>query len=345
MHTRDMGVSIGPVALGVFARRLFRARLCRAAIAGCAAMALVQSVPALAQRYPDKPIRLILGFPAGGATDVIGRAIAQRLSAQFGQQIVVDNRAGADSLIASQLVARAEPNGYTLYLASTAHAINPSLYKGAQYDAVKDFTAISLIGEVPNLVVVNVALPAKTLAELIAYAKTKKGQLNYATTASVTYLATELLTRAAGIEVQRVAYKGAAPAMTALLGGEVQMMVSGIGPLLPHVKSGKLRALAITSEKRSAAAPDIPTVIEAGVPGYASSVWYGLMAPAGMRRELVDLLYAESKKALADTELQNALAIHGIEIRGTSPKEFDAFLRAEVRKWDKVVKDTGAQAS
>lgn len=307
--------------------------------------AIGSTAQALAQTYPTKPIKLVLGFAAGGPTDVMGRALAQKLSTQLGQPVVVDNKAGADSLIASQFVANAEPDGYTLYLASAAHAINPSLYKDAKFDAVKDFTAISMIGEVPNLVVINAALPPKTLREFIEYGKARKGELNYATTASVTFLSTEMLTRAAGLEVQRIAYKGAGPATAALLAGDVQLMVSGIGPLLPNVKAGKVRALAITSAKRSSLAPDIPTVGEAGLPGYTSSVWYALLAPPKLPRDIVDRLAGEIRKALADDELRNALLAQGVEQRSSTPEETEAFIRTEVRKWDKIVKETGAQAN
>jgi tripartite-type tricarboxylate transporter receptor subunit TctC len=317
----------------------------RVVLAALATLAIASATGAFAQSYPAKPIKLILGFAVGGPTDVMGRALAQRLSTQLGQPVVVDNKAGADSLIASQFVANAEPDGYTIYLASTAHAINPSLYKDAKFDAVKDFTSISMVGEVPNLVVINAQLPPKTLREFVDYAKARKGELNYATTASVTYLSTEMLARAAGIEIQRVAYKGAGPATAALLAGDVQLMVSGIGPLLPHVKGGKVRALAITSEKRSTLAPDIPTVIEAGVPGYTSSVWYILMGPPKMPRDIIDRLAAETRKALADPELRNALLAQGVDPRATAPEETEAFVRSEAQKWAKTVKDTGAQAN
>jgi tripartite-type tricarboxylate transporter receptor subunit TctC len=317
-------------------------RLARVALV---ALALVEPSIALAQAYPSKPIKLVLGFAAGGPTDVMGRALAKRLSTQLGQPVVVENKAGADSVIASQHVARAEADGYTLYLASAAHAINPSLYKDAQFDAVKDFTAISMVGEVPNLVVINASLPPKTLREFIDYAKARKGELNYATTASVTYLSTEMLTRAAGIDIQRIAYKGAGPATTALLAGDVQLMVSGIGPLLPHVKAGKIRALAITSGKRSALAPDIPTVIEAGVQGYTSSVWYALIAPPKMPRDIVNRLAAEMRSALEDAELRNALVANGVEPRASTPEETEEFMRSETQKWAKTVKETGAQAN
>jgi tripartite-type tricarboxylate transporter receptor subunit TctC len=320
-------------------------RLSVGLVAALALLAFAAPSAALAQAYPNKPIKLVLGFAAGGPTDVMGRALAKQLSGQLGQPVVVENKAGADSLIASQFVARADADGYTLYLASTAHVINPFLYKDAQFDAVKDFTAISMVGEVPNLVVINANLPPKTLGEFINYAKARKGELNYATTASVTYLSTEMLTRAAGVEVQRVAYKGAGPATMALLAGDVQLMVSGIGPLLPHVKSGKLRALAVTSEKRSPVAPDIPTAIEAGVPGYTSSVWYALIAPPNMPREITDRLVKETRVALEDAELRKTFAANGVDPRATSPDETRRFIASETEKWEKTVRETGARAN
>lgn len=318
-------------------------KLC-AVLAAAAILAPLQaSAQSGAQPYPSRPIKLILGFAAGGPTDVIARTFAQRLSGQLGVPVTVDNRSGADSLLASQAVKNAEPDGYTIYMASSAHAINPSLFKNAQFDAIKDFTPISMVGDVPNLIVVNPGLPVKTLAEFVAYAKARKGQLNYGTTASVTFLATELMARSAGIELQRIPYKGASPASTALMAGDVQLMVTGIGPMLPLVKAGKLRALAITSEKRSLLAPEVPTAVEAGLPGYTSSVWYALLAPANLPRPIAERLAAETRAALSNPEVSAALTAQGVEVRSSSPDELEKYMRSEVTKWQKVVQDTGAQ--
>ena len=312
--------------------------------AGLAALAVIVSAPAAAQSYPTKPIRMIVGFAAGGVTDLMARALAQRLSAQLDTAVIVDVRAGADSLLASQAVLRAEPDGYTLYFASAAHAVNPSLFKKAGFDAVKDFTSISMICDMPNVIAISIAMPPRTLAEFISYARARKGELNYATSASGTYLATEMMIRAAGIELQRVAYKGAAPATMALVANEVQLIVSGIGGLLPFIKSGKVRPLAIASQKRSILAPEIPTAIEAGLPGYATSTWYALLAPPKLPRELVARLNAETRKALALPEARTAYLNLGVEPQVSSPAELEEFMLSEVQKWKKVVIETGAQS-
>ena len=310
-----------------------------------ASLVFLSTIPAAAQGYPSKPLKLVIGFAAGGPTDIIARTFAKQLSIQLGVPVVVDNRAGADSLLASQVTMQAEPDGYTIYLASTAHAINPSLFSNAGFDAVKDFTQISMVGDIPNLIVVSPALPVQTLGEFIAYAKARKGELNYATSASVIYLATEMMTLAAGIELQRIAFKGAAPAIPALVGNEVQLMISGIGPLLPLTRAGKLKALAVTSEKRSLLAPDIPTAIEAGLPSYTSSVWYALLAPPKMPRELAERLNSETRKVLANPDVRKTLLGFGVEPMATSQAELQNFMASEVQKWRKVVVDTGAKSN
>ncbi len=321
------------------------ARASRAFGAWLAALTLIVCAPAAAQNYPNKPIRMIVGFSAGGPADVMARALAQRLSTQLNTPMIVDNRVGADSLLASQAVMLAEPDGYTLYFPSSAHVVNPSLYKNAGFDAVKDFTAISLVSDIPNFVAISLALPPRTLAEFISYARARKGELNYATTASITYLATEMMVRAAGIELQRISYKSYPAATTALMTNEVQLMVSGVSGMLAFVKSGKVRPLAITSLKRSPPAPEVPTAIEAGLPGYTSSVWYALLGPAKMSHELVERLNAETRKALADPETRAVFMRLGIEPQATSAAEFEDFMRSEVQKWKKIVVETGAQAN
>lgn len=246
-------------------------------LASLAAAGTLISAPSTASDYPAKPVSLIAGFAAGGPTDVMARAFAQQLSAELGVPIVVENRPGADSLLASQAVKNAKPDGYTIYLASSAHAINPNLFKDAKFKVRDDFTPISMIGEVPNVIAIPTSLPAKTLQEFIEYAKARDGQLNYATTASITYLQTALMLKSAGLNLQRIPYKGAAPAAVALMSGDVQLMMSGIGPMVSQVQSGKIRALAVTSAKRSALLPDLPTTTEAG---------QALPAQCGMRCSL-----------------------------------------------------------
>lgn len=313
-----------------------------------AAIALIAGLTGVAQAqpYPQRPVRLVVGFAPGGQTDLIARLVAQRLSIHLGQSVIVDNRAGADGVLASQLIARAEPDGYTLYLATATHAINASLFKAANYDASADFTAISLIGEVPNLVVVKAGVNARTLAEFIADARVRKGALSYATGSSVTYLAAESFNRAADIQAQRVPYKGAAPAMAALIAGDVDYtMVNGLGPVLPLLPTGKVRALAIGGSKRNPSAPDIPTASEAGMPGFTSTVWYGVLGPAKLPREVVERVAVATRKLLSEPEVLQIFNAQGVEPRFMASEEFGAFLRVEVPRWAKLIKDTGATSN
>jgi tripartite-type tricarboxylate transporter receptor subunit TctC len=299
-----------------------------------------------AQSYPSKTVRLVVGFAPGGQTDLIARLVAQRLTLHLGQSVVVDNRAGADGVLASQQIARAEPDGYTLYLATATHAINANLFKTANYDPAADFTPIALVGEVPNLVVVKAGVSARNLAEFIADARARKGALSYATGSSVTYLAAESFNRAADIQAQRVPYKGAAPAMAALIAGDVDYtMVNGLGPVLPLLPTGKVRALAIGGSKRNPSAPDIPTASEAGMPGFTSTVWYGILGPAKLPRDVVDKVAAATRKLLSEPEVLNTFGAQGVESRFMGSEEFGAFLRAEVPRWAKLIKETGATAN
>lgn len=298
---------------------------------------------ALAQSFPSRPLKLVVTFPAGGPVDAIGRVLAQRLAGPLGQQVLVDNRPGADGLIGAEAVARSPADGHTLYLAPAGHAINASLYAKVPYDSVRDFTPITLIGEAPNLVTINPNVPAANLREFVALAKSRKGQLNYGATSPPTHLATELLLQTAGMEITRIPFKGAAPATTALLAGDVQLVLSGIGTMLPHVKAGKLRGLAVTGAKRSPLAPDIPTVEEAGVSGYVATTWYGILAPANTPRPIVDRLNADFRKILADPEMKAQLLTQGVEPSPSTPEEFGRFLTGEIARWEKVVKATGAR--
>lgn len=298
---------------------------------------------AATQSWPNKPIRLVVGFAAGGVTEIMGRALAQRLAAQLNSPVYVDVRTGADSLLASQNVARSEPDGYTVYFASAAHAVNQHMFKKAGFDAVSDFSVISMYCDIPNVIAVNASLPVKNLQEFIAYAKARKGQLNYATSASGTFLATELLLRSTGIDLQRVPYKGAAPGMLALLANDVQLIVTGIGTVAPYLDTNKIRVLAIASEKRSVLAPNVPTAIESGVPNHTTSTWYALLGPPKMPRELINRLNAETRKALADPEFINSLTKLGAVPMATSPAEAEAFIRNEVEKWRKVIVATNSQ--
>jgi tripartite-type tricarboxylate transporter receptor subunit TctC len=300
------------------------------------------AAPLSAQTWPAKPVRMVVGFVAGGPTDALARLYAARLGERLGQQVVIENRGGADGVIAADAVAKSAPDGYTLFFASAGHAINASLYKSVPYRTVEDFEAVTRIGESPNLIAVTPSLPAGDVKQFIALAKAKPGALNYGATSSPTHLATELFASMAGIQLTRIPYKGAAPAMTALMAGDVQMVLSGIGTMLPQVKGGRLKAIAVTGPTRSPLAPEIPTVAEAGI-DFVATTWYGLMAPAGTPRPVVERLNKETRALLADEAVKTVLAPQGVVATPSTPEEFNAFLRGEVAKWAKVVKDTGAK--
>ena len=311
-----------------------------------AAAVLVFSLGAVeghaADAYPSKAIRMVVGFVAGGPTDVLARLYAQQLGQALGQQVVVDNRGGADGVIAADVVAKAAPDGYTLFFASAGHAINASLYARVPYRTIEDFEAVSLVGESPNLVAVPPSLPASNVREFIALAKSKPGALNYGATSSPTLLATELFNSLAGIKVERIPFKGAAPAMAAAMAGDVQMVISGIGTMLPNVKAGRLKALAVTSATRSPLAPDIPTVKEAGL-DYVATTWYGLLAPAGTPPAVIERLNSASRTALNSAEMKEKTAPQGVVLMPSTPEEFAGFMRAEVDRWSAVVKQTGTR--
>jgi tripartite-type tricarboxylate transporter receptor subunit TctC len=303
---------------------------------------LLASTTVLAQSYPSKPVRMVVGFVAGGPTDALARLVAARLSGALGQQVIVENRGGADGVIGADAVAKSTPDGYTIFFASAGHAINASLYAKVPYRTVEDFEPITRIGESPNILAVTPSLPAKDLRELIALAKAKPGELNYGATSSPTHLATELLASSAGIKLTRIPYKGAAPAMQALMAGDVQIVLSGIGTMLPQAKAGRIRALAVTGAERSPLAPEIPTMVESGLK-YVATTWYGLLAPAGTPRPIIDRLNHDARKALDDPATKAQLAPQGVVLELSTPEEFGAFLRTEVATWAKVVRDTGAR--
>jgi tripartite-type tricarboxylate transporter receptor subunit TctC len=303
---------------------------------------LVLSGAAQAQPYPAKPIRMVVGFVAGGPTDALARIVAQRLGGALGQQVLVENRGGADGVIGADAVAKSPPDGHTLFFVTSGHAINASLYKTVPYRTVEDFEPVTRIGESPNIIAVTPSLPVKDLRELIALAKAKPGELNYGATSSPTHLATELLASSAGVKLTRIPYKGAAPAMTALMAGDVQIVLSGIGTMLPQAKAGRIKAIAVTGAERSPIAPEIPTVVESGLK-YVATTWYGLLAPAGTPRPIIDRLNRDTRIVLNDPAMKAQLAPQGIVLAPSTPEEFGAFLRAEVATWAKVVQDTGAR--
>ena len=304
------------------------------------------AVIASAQTYPTKPIRLVVPFPPGGATDILARDVAQKLTEAWGQQVIVDNRPGAGGNIGSELVAKSAPDGYTLEMGTVGtHAINASLYAKMPYDHVKDFAPVILVAGVPNVLVVNPAVPANSVAELIAYAKANPGKLNFASSGNGTsiHLSGELFKVMAGVQMTHVPYKGSSPALQDLLGGQVQLMFDNLPPSLPQIKAGKLRALAVTSLARAPALPDVPTMAEAGLPGYEASSWFGVLAPAGTPPAIVAKLNAEIAKWLATPEAKEKLSKQGANAAGGTPEDFAKHIAAETAKWAKVVKDSGAK--
>jgi len=295
--------------------------------------------------FPDKAIRIVVPFPPGGATDAAARLVAVKMSEYWGQPVVVDNRAGAGGNVGSDLVAKAPADGYTLVMGVTgSHAINTSLYSRMPYDPVADFVAISQVAVVPNVLVVHPSVPAKNLAELVALAKKEPGKLNYASLGNGTaaHLGMEMLKAEAGVDITHVPYKGSAPAVSDLLAGQVQMMVDGLPSALPHVKAGKLRAIALTSLRRSPSLPDLPTIAES-YPGFYADAWSGLFAPKGTPQPVVDKLSAEVQRILKLPEVREKLAALGAEPVGSTQAEFAAHVKKEIDKWAKVVKTSGAK--
>jgi tripartite-type tricarboxylate transporter receptor subunit TctC len=296
--------------------------------------------PAAAQAYPVKPIRLIVPYPPGGPTDLVGRALGQKLTEAWGQQVVVENRAGAASAVGTEVAARAAADGYTLLLGTSAgFCINPALGGKIPYDAERDFVPISLLVINPQILVVHPSLPAHSVKSLIALAKSRPGQINYASVgnASPQHLGMEMLKRMAGIDMVHVPYKGTAPAVTDILAGNVSLMFNSMPSVLQQVHAGRLRGIAVGSAKRSPAAPDIPTVSEAGLPGFEYVTWYGLFAPAGTPREIVSRLNAQTVKILSDPELAKRFAGQGAEPQGTSSEELAQYRRAEYARWRKLI--------
>ena len=314
----------------------------------CAALALALfSAQVLAQGYPNRSIRLVVGFPPGGVSDVLSRAISARVSQNIGHQMVVDNRPGAGTTIASEFVAKSAPDGYTLYFCdATTHAINASLYRKLPYDSLQDFTTISLLASTPLLLVVNAALPAKSVPELIALAKSRAGKLNYASSGNgtIVHLAGESFKTMAGVDLLHVPYKGSAPATLAVIAGDVSIIFSTMPAALPHVKSGKLRALAVTTPARVAAVQDIPTLAEAALPGFDLVLYSGVIGPAGIPGEIVGRINAEFAKVINSPEIRDFFATQGATPMTSTPKQFAAHMRAEVAKLGKMVKDSGAKA-
>ena len=311
-------------------------------------LALLASRPAMAEAaYPNRVIKLIVPYPPGGTTDLLGRLIADQVKSGLNATVIVENKPGAGTTLGADLVAHASPDGYTLLLAtSTTLAINKTLYKKLPYDPVKDFAPISLVAEVPFALIVNPLIPAKTLTEFIAYAKANPG-LAYgsAGNGSPQHLGAELLKTQAGIDIRHVPYRGSVPAMLDVIANHIPFMIVDLEPALPQIKEGKVRVLGVTTPKRVAVAPDIPTIAESGLPGYQLVAWQGVVAPAGTPREIVDALAAQIAKLLADPATSGRFATLAIEpLPGSTPDSFAAYIKTEVDRWATIVKSSGAEA-
>jgi tripartite-type tricarboxylate transporter receptor subunit TctC len=308
-----------------------------------ALLALPCLAAAQAADYPAKAIRLVVPFAPGGSNDIMARIVAQQFTESMKQQVVVDNRGGASGIIGTDIVAKAPPDGYTILMMSLTFAVNPSLYKSLPYRTEKDFTPVTLVASAPLMLVVNPSVPAKSLKDLIAYAKANPGKLNFGSGGPGTtpHLAGEMLKTMAGIQLMHIPYKGGGPALADLIGGQIQLMLENIPSTLPFVKGGKLRALAVSSLKRSALVPDLPTLDEAGLKGYEIVGWNGLFVPAGTPRAIVARVHAETLKALANPAVKERLVGMGADPVGNTPAEFAAFVHAEIGKWAKVVQAAG----
>ncbi|MDB5810679.1 MAG: hypothetical protein JWN94_2801 [Betaproteobacteria bacterium] len=310
----------------------------------CGVMCMLTAHASCAQVFPVRPVRLVVTYPAGGPADIAARALAQKLAEIWGQQVVVDNRAGAGGIIGTEVVAKAAPDGYTLLHGTAAGlVINPLLVKNLPYDTLRDFAPVSMVVIVPQLLVMHPSVQAATLKELIALAKAKPGSLNYASVGvgSPNHLGMELLKSMAAIDMVHVPYKGATPAMADLIGGQVQLAFNGMASVLPHIASGKLKAIAVGSARRSPAAPDVPTVVESGLPGFEYVAWNGNFAPARMPRALVEKINRDIRTALATGDVAQRLASLGSEASPSTPAEFAAYLKADHTRWLRVVQTIG----
>jgi tripartite-type tricarboxylate transporter receptor subunit TctC len=326
-------------------------RLCRLAafafsvVAG-ACLTLLPGAPALAQNYPARPVKMVVPFPPGGSLDIAGRLIAQKLTDAWGQAVVVENKPGAGGNIGADFVAKSPPDGYTILLgALSTHAVNPSLYAKMPYDAAKDFAPITLIAVTPNVLVVNAASPVNTVKEFIAYAKANPGKLAFGSgsNGSAGHLAGELFKVDTGTDMVHIPFKGGAPALQALLAGDTQLMFDNLANSMQQVKAGKLKALAVTTAKRSSLVPELPTMSEAGVPGFDISTWFGLMAPAGTPPDVIAKWNADLVKVLNSPDMRERMTAQGAEAMPTTPAEFSAFIARELDKYARIVKASGAK--
>jgi tripartite-type tricarboxylate transporter receptor subunit TctC len=306
----------------------------------------ITSVGAMAQQYPDRAIRLIIPFAPAGTNDIIGRVVAQKAGEMLGQTIVADNRAGAGGTIGSTLAARSQPDGYTLLLGHIGTlAVNPTLYRKPGYDPLKDFAPITLVAKLPNLMAVFPKLPAKTVQEFVGLAKAKKGGLSYGSggVGGAAHLATEYFKQQTGIDIVHVAYRGTGLAVVDVISGQLAMTMAGIPAIIPHVRNGNLRALAVTGAQRSRMLPDVPTVAESGVPGFEATQWYGIVTPAGAPKSVLSTLHAAIVKAVHSPEVSERFAADGAEPFTNSPQEFRAYIQAEIDRWAPIVRAIGQQ--
>jgi len=306
--------------------------------------ALAIALPAAAQTYPAKPVRVIVPFAPGGPSDLLARTFGQKLAAMWGQPVVIDNRAGANGVLGTEAAAKSAPDGYTLSIGSNGtHGINASLYARLPYDTVKDFAPVTRLAQVPFLIVAHPSLPARTLKDLVQLARTRPGQVSCSSGGSPSQLAAELFKSMVRIDVLVVPYKGAAPAVTEVIGGQISMTFAGVALAMPHVRAGRLRGLAVTGLNRSPVAPEIPTVDEAAVPGFEVSTWYGLFAPAGTSAAIVDRINQAVVKSAQLEDVRARLTAQAFEPLADTPEQFAALVSTEIAKWAKVVKDSGAR--
>ena len=320
--------------------------ICIAVLSIAALFASTTAAIAQPAAYPTKPILIVVAYTPAGATDILARTIGQKLTEAWGQAVIIDNRPGANGNIGTEYAAKATPDGYTLLMVTAGtHGINPGLYRKLGFDAVKDFAPVSLVAMVPNVFVVNNGVPSKDLKEFIAYAKANQGKLNYGSpgNGSTAHLSMELFKSMTGIQMVHVPYKGSAGVLADLIGGQIVVTMDNMPPYVPQVKAGKIRALAVSPARRSPALPDVPTVAEAGVPGYDSGAWFGLVAPANTPKDLVAKLSRETARILKLPDVSARLADLGAESVGGTPEQFSAHIKAEIAKWAKVIRDANVE--
>ena len=308
------------------------------------AVAVFSGPSPAADAYPSKPVRLLIPFAPGGGTDILARMVAQRLSETMGQPMVADNRPAVDGVVASETLARSAPDGYTLLLVSSSHAINPAIGRKLPYDTIRDFAPITQTASQQMFLVVHPSLPIKSVKELIDYAKAKPNSLNYGSSSNATALPMELFNSMAGIKTTHIPYKGSAPMLNDLLGGQINLSIAAAVSALPHIKSGRLRNLAIGDSKRSTILPDLPTIAEAGVPGYQAVIWSGMLAPAKTPRAIIDKLYRETVKVVQAPEFKERLVQLGSDAVGSTPEQWAEFIKTEIDKWGKIAKIAGVKA-